>query len=111
MTGDNILESMKRVVADTVVNGSISLASDVIFGFGKINLHLDLNKGFGRVISNVLDGSNRNATLIYSAKETVEHIFGEVKDFLFDEFLEGLEDIFGIDSESSVKNNPIRIFI
>ena len=110
LTGDNILESMKSVMADTVVNGSISLASDAIFGFRKTSLNIDLNKGFGRVISNVLDGSNRNTMLIYSAKETVEHIFGEVEDLMFEEFLGGLEDILGIDSESSVRNNPIRIF-
>lgn len=92
---ENALNSIKKIVSDTVVNGSISIISDEIFGIFGSKIDIDIDQGFKRSIIKSKTGSEfASGNMGYVTEAVSDEIISSGKEFALEKFIEGLSGIF-----------------
>ena len=92
---ENALNSIKKIVSDTVINGSISIISDEIFGIFGSKIDIDIDQGFKRSIIKSKTGSEfASGNMGYVTEAVSDEIISSGKEFALEKFIEGLSGIF-----------------
>ena len=92
---ENALNSIKKIVSDTVVNGSISIISDEIFGIFGSKIDIDIDQGFKRSIIKSKTGSEfASGNMGYVTEAVSDEIISSGKEYALEKFIEGLSGIF-----------------
>ena len=92
---ENALNSIKKIVSDTIVNGSISIISDEIFGIFGSKIDIDIDQGFKRSIIKSKTGSEfASGNMGYVTEAVSDEIISSGKEFALEKFIEGLSGIF-----------------
>ena len=106
---ENALNSIKKIVSDTVVNGSISIISDEIFGIFGSKIDIDIDQGFKRSIIKSKTGSEfASGNMGYVTEAVSDEIISSGKEFALEKFIEGLSGIFP--NKLSNRSGELEVF-
>lgn len=106
---ENALNSIKKIVSDTVVNGSISIISDEIFGILGSKIDIDIDQGFKRSIIKSKSGSEfASGNMGYVTEAVSDEIISSGKEFALEKFIEGLSGIFP--NKPSNRGGELEVF-